>query len=145
MFEAIAEDLADRALRKGKAMLQEMASRAALIVAGVATLLMAVGYGVHAGYLALAQAMTPIEAALLVGGILLLIGGTLLVVALQGRKVVAEPKPAPPTPELEALYAIRFLRGVIGGANGSAGRRVSTLALLAAALAAGTMAGRRLK
>lgn len=144
MFETIADDLAERALRKGKATLREVAGRAAMLATGAAALLMAIGYGVHAGYLALAREMTPIEAALLVGAILAVIGGGLIGVAVKGRNVVPDPKLPQPSPELEALYALRFLRGLISG-DGAAGKRASTLALLAAALAAGTMAGRHVK
>lgn len=144
MIESIADDLAERALRKGKARLHELAGRIVLVVAGAAALLMAIGYGVHAAYLALAQDMSPIGAALIVGAVLLVLGAALIGVAMKGRNAVPEPKPAPLTPELEALYALRFVRGLLSG-NGGAGKRASTLALLAAALAAGTLAGRRVK
>ena len=85
MIESIGEDLADRALRKGKATLQEVAGRAIMLVIGVGALLMAIGWGVYAGFLALAQEMNPIHAALIVGGILL----TLAMIVVY---IIKEPK-----------------------------------------------------
>ena len=68
---------------------------------------------------------------------------TLLVgVAVKGKNVVPDPKPIRPSPEVEALYAVRFLRGLIG--NDSAQRK-SNLTMLAVALAMGALEGKRLK
>lgn len=142
MLESIAEDLADRALRKGKATLHDYAGSAVMIVTGVAALLMAIGWGVYAGFLALAQEMDPVHAALIVGGILLVLGALLVGVAVKGKNVVPDPKPIRPSPEVEALYAVRFLRGLIG--NDSAQRK-SNLTMLAVALAMGALEGKRLK
>lgn len=142
MIESISEDFADRALRKGKAALQEAAGRAAMIVTGVAALLMAIGWGVYAAFLALAQEMDPVHAALIVGAILLVFGALLVGIATRGRNVVPEPAPPRPSPEVEALYAVRFMRGLIG--NDSAQRK-SNITMLAVALAMGALEGKRLK
>ena len=142
MIESIAEDLAERALRKGKATLHEFAGRAVMIMTGVAALLMAIGWGVYAGFLALAQEMDPVHAALLVGGILLAVGALLIGIAMKGKNVVPDPKPLRPSPEVEALHAVRFLRGLIGN---DGAQRKSNLTMLAVALAMGALEGKRVK
>lgn len=140
MIESIGEDLADRALRKGKATLHEVAGRAIMLVIGFGALLMAIGWGVYAGFLAMAQEMTPIQASLVVGGILLVVSAALIGLAVKGKNVVPDPKPVLPSPEVEALYAVRFMRGLISG-NGA--QRKSNLTMLAVALAMGAMEGKR--